>query len=295
VGVRNATAIAVLVLSAGTPGQPSFLHRADPATLRFEGVTLRLPGLAFGYAWARRGATLAVVTKPTGGMGFPVRLVALPALEVVGSVAVGTRDVCGLTFRGSTLVALTADQPCYRPGGRFSILRIDVGARRVTSVRDVPGLHVAAPTNLAFGDGRAFVAGADGAVDSVELVSGTTSVHRPRRALAKGADVVPTAWFGGNLLGVGDRVVDVRTWRTRVLEPGARGVVRAGGDLAEYGPRGVAVYTRSGRFLFRPIADPVTAGVTATGGRLYAGGEVVDLASRSVRPAPAGLAFVLAR
>ena len=284
-GAAIASAV-VLAVSGGTLGEPSLLHRADPATLRYEGAALRLPSAAFGLAWARRGGALAVVAKPTGGVGFRIRIVALrPRLRVVGTVAVGPRDVCGLTFRGATLVALAADRPCYWSGARFTILRIDVRARRIAGVRAVRGLRIAAPPNLAFGDGRAFVARADGGVDAVDLATGVTTTHRPRRALAKGAGVVFASWLGGGLLGVGKRVVDVRTWRVRMLVRGARGVIRAGGGLAAYGAQGVGVYTRRGRLLYRPIASPVSAGVAAWGRYLYAGGEIVDLATHRVQAA----------
>jgi hypothetical protein len=293
VGAASAAAAVVLVLSGGTPGDPSFVQRADPATLRGEGAALRLPGVAFGLAWARWGDIAAMVTKPTGGIGFRVRIVDLTHLRAIGSVDVGARDVCGLTFRGPTLVALAADRPCYWTGARFAILRIDPRAGLVTGIRRIRGLHVAAPTNVAFGDGSVFVARPDGGVDAVDLATGATTTHRPRRAVAKGEDVVPASWLGDHLLAAGSRVMDVRTWRVRVLERGARGIVRAGRDLAAYGPRGVAVYTRRRRFVFRPIADPVFAGVAASGRYLYANGEVVDLSTHRVRPAAADSAFLL--
>jgi len=289
-----AGAAALLALSSGALGQPSFVSRVDPATLRGEGAALRLPSWAFGVAWARRGSTVALVVKPTGGTGFPIRILSTSPLRVVRSISVGARDVCGLTFRGPTLVALVSDRLCYRTGGSFAVLRLDVRRGRVVSAVAVPGLHVAYPTNVAFGDGRAFVARAGGGVDVVSLATGATAARVPRRVLAKGADIVPAHWLGRHRLALAARVVDVRTWRSRVLEPGARGVVAAGGDLVAYGPRGVAVYTRGGRPLFRPVTAGAVWNVETFGRYVYAGSTVVDVRTRRVSTgSPAAATLVL--
>jgi len=273
---------ALLVLSGGTLGHASVLNRVDPATLRREGAAVRLPGWAFGVAWARRGSTVALVVKPTGGIGFPIRVVSATRVRVVRTIPVGARDVCGLTFRGPTLVALVSDRLCYHTGGSFAVLRIDVPSGRVASTVPVPALHVAYPTNVAFGDGRAFVAHPGGGVDVVNLATGGVRARFPRRMLAKGEGIVPAHWLGRHLLALGANVVDVRTWRSRVLEPGSRGVVAAGGELVAYGPRGVAVYSRGGRRLFRPITRHAVWNVQAFGRDVYAGSEVIDVRSRGV-------------
>lgn len=281
-GAAAAGAVALLALSGGTLGRASVLNRVDPATLSREGPAVRLPGWAFGVAWARRRSTVALVVKPTGGIGFPIRVVSGAPLRVTRSIPVGARDVCGLTFRGPDLVALASDRLCYRAGGSFALLRIDLRRGRVARTVPVPGLHVADPTNVAFGDGSAFVAHAGGGVDVVNLASGAVTAHFPRRTLAKGAGIVPTHWLGRHLLALGASVVDVRTWRSRVLEPGARGVVAAGGELVAYGPRGVAVYSCGGRLLFRPITREALWNVQAFGRYAYAGSAVIDVRSRRV-------------
>jgi hypothetical protein len=123
----------------------------------------------------------------------------------------------------------------------------------VISTVPVPGLHVADETSLAFGDGKAFLTHPGGAIDAVDLRTGAASVHRPRRSLSKGDAIVRARWLGGRLLGVGNAVVDVRTWHARVLDPAATGLAPAGDRLVAYGPRGVGVYTRAGRVLFRAL------------------------------------------
>ena len=295
VGPAVATTGALLALAGGTLGHGAELRRVNPVTLHAEGRALGLPGDAFGLAWARNASLLAIVPKPTGGFGFPVRLIRTADLRPTALVPVGRRDVCGLTFVARTLFALASDRLCYWPGGSFSILRIDVAQRRVASVTAVPGLRLAAPTNLAFGDGRAFVAQAGGGVQAVDLRTGAVTRHEPRRALAKGEGIVWTRWLGDHLLGAGPRIVDVRTWRSRTPEPGATGIVPAGRDVAVYGSRGVAIYTRSGRFRVRVTTAPTFAGVAAAAGRLYVGAATVfDLRTKRFLPAAGTFDLLLA-
>jgi hypothetical protein len=290
-----AAATALIALTTGAPGQGAALRSVDALTLRPAGQALHLPGGAFGLAWARSGTTLALVTKPTGGLGFPIRLFHTGRLRAAGAVSVGARDVCGLTFAAPTLVALVSTQLCYHAGGSFSVLRIDVGRRRVASTTPIHGLRLAAPTNIAFGAGQAFVARAGGGVDALDLRTGRLRRHEPRRMLAKGEEVVWTHWLGGGLLGVGPRVVDVRTWRSRTIEPGATGIVRAGNELAAYGARGVALYSRAGRLHIRVTTIPTFAAVTAVGGRLYVGSATVfDLRTRRFLPAAGAFDVLLA-
>jgi hypothetical protein len=270
-------ASALLALTGGALGQASQLRVLDPASLRPIGGSVRLAGWACGVAWARSGPRIAVVTKPCAGTQ-PVRLVDVPRMRAVGAIDAGRRDVLGMTFRGSTLVALAAD------AGRLSVVRFDIASRRVASMTPVPGLRSAWPTNLAFGDGFAFVTRAGGAVYAIDLLTGAVTRHLSQRTLAKGEGIVPTRWLGRHQLGVGGRTVDVRSWRARIFEPGARGVAPAGDDLAVYGPRGVAMYTRTGRLRFRVLSGVAVDNVHVRGRYLYAGAgptaDVVDLLTR---------------
>lgn len=243
-------ASALLALTGGSLDEASRLRVLDPASLQPVGGSVRLPSWACGFAWARSGTRIAVVTKPCAGTQ-PVQLVDVPRMRAFAVIDGGPRDILGMTFRGSRLVALAADAA----RARLSIVRFDIGSRRVVRVTPVARLRSAWPTNLAFGDGFAFVTRAGGGVDAIDLRTGGVTRHLPRRTLAKGEGIVPTRWLGGHRLGVGERVVDVRSWRARVFEPGARGVAPAGTDIAVYGPHGVAIYTRAGRLRFRVLGD----------------------------------------
>jgi hypothetical protein len=275
-GIAAGAASLVLALNLGGNGQGATLQRVDPATLVNHGARLHLPNAMLGFAWARRGEIAAVVVKP-GATGQPIRIVDVRTLRVRRVLDVGGRDVCGLTYDRAALVALAADRPCYWHGAHFEVLRF--AARGMRAI-PVPGLDTAWPTNLAFGDGHAFVAYAGGGVSVVDLRTGATTSHRPRRTLAKGEGLVPTRWLGGHLLGVGPAIVDVRTWRKRVIA-GATGIAPAGTSLVAYGPHGATVYTRAGRRLFHLLGDESLDNVHVVGPFLYAdvgeGLDVVDL------------------
>ena len=103
------------------------------------------------------------------------------------------------------------------------------------------GLSTLAPTNLAFGDGNAYIARPGGEVDAVDLRTGRLSVHRTARVLAKGERIVATRWLGAHRLGVGPNIVDTRTWRTRRVVAGERGLAAGPGVLVAWGDRGAEV------------------------------------------------------
>jgi hypothetical protein len=299
-GLAAVAASGLLALNLGALGGPGSLVRLEPATLEPASHALRLPNATLGYAWATQGRRLALVMKPVA-TGQPIRIVDTLRLRTKRTIQVGDRDVCGLTFTGSTLVALTANQPCYWPGGSFELLRIDPAAGRIVRVTKIPAIHTAFPTNLAFGDGRAFVSHAGGGVDAIDLRTGAVAAHHPRRTLAKGEGIVATHFLGGHLLGMGATVVDVRTWHSRTLEPGARGVVGTSHALVAYGPRGIGIYSRSGRLLRRALAGEPVSVAGAVGGLLYAGvGDATDVVNLStgtqtrVVPNPAGAWALLA-
>jgi hypothetical protein len=270
----------VLALLGSSPGAPSTLEQLSAASLQATGRSARLPDASLGLAWARRGTALALVAKPVAS-GQPIRIVDTRDLRTRHVIAVGDRDVCGLTFDGADLVALAADRPCYWSGGHFVVLRVAAGASRITSVVPVPALGSVLPPNLAFGDGKAFVARAGGGIDAVDLTSGATVSHRPSRALAKGEGIVPARWLGAHTLGAGALAVDVRSWRGRSLGVGTRGLAEAGDDLVAYGSRGVSVYTRTGRLKFHADAGVAVDDVHVLGPLLYASAgaavDVVDL------------------
>ncbi len=268
------------------------LQRVAPRTLRPEGPKLRLgrQGGSGARQWARRGRTLAIEVTTAAMRSRPIMIVDTATMRAVRSVPVGRRDVCGLTFDGPTLVALTAVPWCHsggNPAGQthFVLLRIDVVRGRVERVVQVGALEtIRYSVNVAFGAGRAFVARPGGGVDTIDLRSGAVRSHRPRRALSKLPDAIYTRWLGGNLLGVGGRIVDVRTWRARQLTADAQQVTAGGTYLAAFGDDGAFVFTRAGRLQFRLFPGEIMRDAHVVGSYLYVDAdtdtEVIDLRTR---------------
>lgn len=262
---RRFSATVLIGLALGTPaGGRSSLQVLQPGTMRTVHA-IRLPSAFLGYAWARRFDTLAVVVKPVA-TGQPIRILDARTMRVRRTIQVGDRDVCGLTFRGRTLLALAADRPCYWAGGHFSVLRITGG--RIVRVQQVAGLSTAAPTTLAFGDGNAYVTQPGGTVETVSLRTGALTVHRPQRTLAKGGRIVWTTWLGRHRLAVGGNVVDVRSWRRRLLAPGATRIAGSGAVLAAYGGKGATIVDGASRR--HVLGDEPVSEAWVAGGYLYA-------------------------
>jgi hypothetical protein len=278
-----ASAAAALVLAVS--GSPARLQGLDPSTLAPRGPSLQVAEPAFGLVWARSPDGMLALVAKRNESGERIELVS-PALRRVRVAPMLGLDVCGLTWRGrSTIVALVASRPCYWPSAVLGLKTIDARTGRIVRERAV-GLEGGAPApNVAFGGGRAFAARAVGLIAAIDLATARLTGHRPRRSLQKGEELVYPHWLGDGLLSVRGRVVDVRTWRARVVDPGAHGIVRAGDRLLAYGPRGVAVYTRSGTRLYRPVTNPVTV-VRVHGRYAYAstplGTAIVDLRAQRV-------------
>jgi hypothetical protein len=275
----------IALVAPGAPGGTGRLEHVAPATLEPLGRGVTVPDSSLGFSWAIRGSTLAFVVKPVA-TGQPIRIADVRTLRSHRLIRVGDRDVCGLTFDRGDLVALTANQPCYWAKGRFSLVRYDTSTWRAKNTLSLPVVRSVFPTNLAFGDGSAFVARAGAGVDVIDLRTGAVVRRHPRRSLAKGEGIVFTRWLGSHLLAMGPTVVDVRTWRSRVLDPAARGVAPAGADLVTYGARGVQVFTRAGRLRYRLFTGTDIAVVRVVGPFLYAAegksilGHVIDLRTR---------------
>jgi hypothetical protein len=287
----------IALLGPVAPGGHTTLEHVAPATLEARGPSATLPDSSLGWAWARRGSTLAFVVKPVA-TGQPIRIADARTFRTRKIVPVGDRDVCGISFDHSDLVAVTADRPCYWSGGSFTLMRFDSRTWRVRQRIALPAIHSVFPTNLAFGEGRAFVTRAGVGVDAIDLRTGRVERHHPRRALSKGEGVVQTRWLGGHLLASGASVIDVRTWRSRVLDPTARGVAPAGSDLVAYGRRGAKIFTRSGRYRFSVLTNVDVGTVKVVGPYLYAAegksilAHVVDLRTRRETPTNAGADLV---
>jgi hypothetical protein len=278
-------AAAAVALVLAVSGSPARLQALDPLTLAPQGPSLRVAEPTFGLVWARSpDGTLALVVKRSES-GERIELVS-PALRRVRVVPMLGLDVCGLTWRGrSRIVALVGSQPCYWSSTVLSLKTIDTRTGRIVRERAV-GLEGGAPApNVAFGGGRAFVTRAGGLIAAIDLATARLTGHRPRRSLQKGEELVYPHWLGNGRLSVRGHIVDVRTWRARIIESGARGIVRAGDRFVSYGPAGVGIYTRSGRLLGRPLAVPVNV-ARVVGRFAYAatasGTAIVDLRTRRV-------------
>ena len=259
----------IALLASPAPGEKGKLERVSVATLEPSGSAVTVPDSSLGFSWARRGSTVAFVVKPVA-TGQPIRIVDARTLRSRRVIQVGDRDVCGLAFDRGDLVALVANQPCYWAKGRFSVVRYDTSSWRARATLPVPGVRTVFPTNLAFGDGRAYVARAGAGLDVIDLRTGAAVRRHPRRSLAKGEGIVFTRWLGFHQLAMGVAVVDVRTWRTRILDPTARGVGPAGADLVAYGPHGAAIFTRSGHLRMRLLTNTDVAVARVAGRFLYA-------------------------
>ena len=266
---------------------PVTLQHVTPRTLSPEGSTLRLgePGGTEGLQWARRGDTLAVEVYGVPRKSTPIRIVDAGLLRVRRSVSAGQRDICGLGFDGATLVALAAVPWCNNEPQvktTFSVLRINVGSGRV--VGDVPVSELkpfAYPVSLAFGDGHAYVARAAGAVDSIDLRTGVVTSRRPRRTLAKGGDAVFARWLGEHRLGLGAQIVDVRTWRSRLVTSDAQRLTAGGPYVVAFGTDGARAFTRTGHLPFLLLRGENISDAHVAGHYLYVNAdtdtEVFDL------------------
>jgi hypothetical protein len=287
----------IALLGPTAPGGKTTLEHLAPATLEPRASSVTLPDSSLGFVWARHGSTLAFVVKPVA-TGQPIRIADAGKLHTRKVVPVGDRDVCGLTFDHGDLVAITADQPCYWKGGQFNLIRYDSRTWRARQTMPLPTIRSVFPTNLAFGDGQAFVARAGAGLDAIDLRTGVVARHHPSRSLSKGEGIVWTRWLGAHDVSMGAAVVDTRTWRSRILDPTARGVAPAGADLVAFGPRGIKVFTRSGRYRYGVLTN-IDVGVVHVYGRyLYAAegsstlAHVVDLKTRRETPTSAGANLV---
>lgn len=120
------------------------------------------------------------------------------------------------------------------------------------------------------GDGKWFVARKGGAVDVIDLQTGRVTTHHPRRTLQKGEGSVEASWLGDHRLGLNGAVVDVRTWRRRVLALGARKLMAVDGFILSYGANGITVYDDSLHLYRRLAAGRPIDDLGVSGGIAYA-------------------------
>jgi hypothetical protein len=254
--------------------------------------------------WARHGGTVAIFVISSRGSvhGGALKIVDATSLRVRRTIAVSGREICALAFDGARVVALAARPWCYGTGSSaFSVLHVDSARGRITSVTPVAVLRqLVWPVSVVFGGGDFYVARASGEVDSIDGRTGAVRAHRPRRTLAKGGDKSVAHWLGDHSLSVGGAVIDVRTWRSRLLRAGARGIVRDGlGERVAFGTDGLWVFAADGRLRRRAIPGEDVSDVRAVARFLYAtvgsATDVVDARTgRQVRVVPdPGLSWTL--
>jgi hypothetical protein len=137
-------------------------------------------------------------------------------------------------------------------------------------------------------NGRAYLVEPEGRVMDVNLASGRVSVHalplRKPGAAAKGivSTVVQARWLGHGLLVVtgvrrtpsdrlrplGLRLTDTRSWRSRVVDAEATGIVYAGTTIVA----------------FQPYFDQLRAGTTPIGVRGYSIGGLIRFRAFAGKP-----------
>lgn len=225
-------------------GQPVTFRHLTPLTLEPVGPALRVPVSPYSFHSLELGGGLLVARTATA-----VRVFDTSTLRPVRSFRFRARDTCAVGLDGATPVALVG---CLRPTSRrYAVVRFGATPTRVR-VRQRPSA-IRYPVSVAFGDGHAYVVHAFGAVDAIDLRSGSVTSHAPLRTLSKGEGYMRAQWLGDHLLGVAGTVVDVRTWHRRTLAPHASETIAGGDRVATVGPNGVNVYTKRGLRLYRRL------------------------------------------
>jgi hypothetical protein len=263
-GARQFSATLLLALLwPNAPAQPLRLQHFTPLTLKPVGAQVKLE-----YSWfyghqnyaAANGSI--VVRLPNA-----IEVIDGSSLEVTQRYAFEHRGTCAVDFDGSTVVALTG---CLTASSKhFTIWRLTPTSRRAIPVSHLDPL--AWPVSFAVGDGKWVVARAGNVVDAIDLRTGRTASHRPRRTLAKGARGYREAsWLGAHHLAQNGTVVDVRTWRKRTIAPGAQRLDAMDGYVIAHGTNGITVFDSSLHLYRRLAAGRVIDRVGLSGGIVYA-------------------------
>ena len=197
-----------------------------------------------------------------------IQVVDTATLHVVATYEFRPKATCAVDLDGPTVVVLYGCRSARST--HFVIWRIDPGSRRVIPVRGLP--PVSYPVSGEVGDGHWFLARGNGDVDSIDLRTGRTVHHLgPARSLAKaGLAFTQATWLGDHRLGLNGAIVDVRTWKRRVLAPHAVALRAAEGWVFAYGTNGITVYDANLRLYRRIAAGRVVDNATIHGGVLYA-------------------------
>jgi len=283
-------------------------------------------------AWLRADRLVAVYSRPDGARVVWIdpqarRVLKRAVLDVApGAIAVG----------GDVVAALLP--PVEGPGSARLVVATADGALREVALPAIPISVWASPTGEPFTKASpalaidpsarvAYAIGTNGVAAAVDLDSLRATTHVLGRQLAKSlnGEELQARWLGDGVLAVagqkydstadpsgnettsrtplGLRLIDVRTWTERMIDPGATGFTLAGGGIVAYGTAsssaggvsklagmGVAAYRTDGTPLFHALVGRPVGMVQAANGRAYAwiaGAAafhvaVVDLASGAV-------------
>jgi hypothetical protein len=279
------------------------LHLVDAATLRLRGRVALGGNDVCALGWPAQRTILALAGEH-GCYNGQRRLLALRidpvAKRIVSRVAVP--------------VDWSVDAVATVPGGVAAVVRNTLVVFTIGGVRSAKLPFASAAAAIVSGTrGRIFVAGFDGSVATWTL-DGRVAVHRWRSTAAVSKGNTPTvsaAWLGGETLAIGRgrlrgprnlplgaRLVDTRTWRSRILDASALGVARAGDRVVAYGRDGLRLSTRDGQLVLRALRGADIRFVRVRGRYVYAveeaSADVVDLLSgRETRGADSNIVYGL--
>jgi hypothetical protein len=243
--VRRFSASLLLgMVFAPNGGQPVTFQHLAPLTLKPTGPALHVAVSPYTFHPLAVGDGLLVARTAHG-----VKVYDRSTLRLVHSYRLRGKDTCAVGLDGTTAVALVG---CLSQASRdYTVVRFGTTPTRVRVRQPLTAIRY--PVSVAFGDGHAYVVHAFGAVDAIDLGSGSVTSHAPLRTLSKGEGYMRAQWLGDHLLGLAGTVVDVRTWRKRTLAPHASETIAGGDKIATVGPNGVNVYTKRDLRLYRRL------------------------------------------
>lgn len=259
---RFSATLLLALLWPNAPGQPLRLGHFTPLTMVPTGPVAKVDydgSYGFQAMAFRPGAVLVRAHRA-------LDVIDTTSLQVVERYRFLRRDICSVDFDGTTVVALVGCKTVNTTA--HTLWRLAPGSRHAIPV---PGLQpLRWPVSFAVGDGKWFVARKGGAVDVIDLQTGRVTTHHPRRTLQKGEGSVEASWLGDHRLGLNGAVVDVRTWRRRVLALGARKLMAVDGFILSYGANGITVYDDSLHLYRRLAAGRPIDDLGVSGGIAYA-------------------------
>lgn len=261
--VRQLSASLLLALLwPNTPAQPLRLQHFTLRTLEPAGREMKLYPSYWGFQpMSFSGNRLVLRTRSQ------IQVIDTGTLHVTRTYSFRSKASCAVGLDGETVVVLYG---CRRARSKhFTVWLIGSGSRRAIPVRGLAPLTY--PVSAAVGDGHWFIARGNGEVDVIDLRTGKVVRHSPVRSLAKaGVPYTQATWLGEHRLGLNGSVVDVRTWKRRVLAAHAQNLTAAEGWVFAYGTDGITVFDDDLRLYRRLAVGKVVDNAMIHGGVLYA-------------------------